>query len=113
MRQPNRSEGCGCGIKCTVTVIQVEAGLDEQSPESQQSLDFRAEPLGEAVAEINRLRGGPRIIIDADLADLPVTGVLQKGGTESLARSLAAAFDLLLVETPERTFRLTRKQSPR
>jgi transmembrane sensor len=78
--------------------------------DSQAMLDFDAEPLGSAVALINREQAGPAIEIDRDLAQLPVTGVFQRGGARSAARSLALAFNLELVETPRGTLRLVPKK---
>jgi transmembrane sensor len=73
------------------------------------TLEFNAEPLGRVVERINALNGRPIIELQPGLAGLPVTGLYQQGGSRSLARSLALAFDLELVETPAATLLLTRK----
>lgn len=74
------------------------------------TLDFDAEPLGRVVQQINALNGGPMIELQPGLAGLPVTGLYQQGGSRSLARSLALAFDLDLVETPAGSLLLSRKK---
>lgn len=73
-----------------------------------QRLEFNAEPLKFAIDRINGVHAGPRLEIDPRLADLRVTGVFQQGGSEAMARSLAVAFDLKLVETSPGVLLLTR-----
>lgn len=87
------------------------AGQRSQQPESiRQRLEFNAEPLGRAIERINQVRAGPPIELERGLSNLQVTGVFQQGGSESVARSLALAFDLDLVETSTGALRLTRKK---
>jgi transmembrane sensor len=75
----------------------------------QPLLEFRAEPLARVVQRINGLHGSPPIEIGPGIANLPVTGIFQTGGSQALAASLAAAFDLNLTRTGSGTLRLERK----
>lgn len=83
--------------------------LGQLDNDARSMLDFDAEPLGSAVARINREQPGPDIEVDSNLTQLPVTGVFQQGSTRSAARSLALAFDLGLIETRMGTLRLVSK----
>lgn len=92
--------------------VGTSPGASGEGEENRQAmLDFDAEPLGTAVARINREQAGPAIEVDDDVAGLPVTGVFHNGGTRSAARSLAKAFDLQLVETAGGTLRLAGKNN--
>jgi ferric-dicitrate binding protein FerR (iron transport regulator) len=73
-------------------------------------MEFAAEPLGQAVVRVNGLHAGPPIEIEPALAGLPVTGIVDRGGSRSIAQSLAAAFDLDLVETSAGALRLQRRK---
>lgn len=78
------------------------------TPDSFGRIEFNAEPLRFAVERINGVHAGPRLEIDPGLADLRVTGVFQEGRSEALARSLALAFDLKVVEASPGVLLLTR-----
>lgn len=64
-----------------------------------QTVEFNAEPLKFAIDRINAVHAGPLLEIDPRLANIRVTGVFQQGGSKAMARSIAIAFDLKLVET--------------
>ena len=86
-------------------------GADNQRPASaQQGVEFNAEPLGEAVDQINRLYAGPQLELDRNLTNLRVTGVFQQGDSAAIARSLALAFNLELSATPSGTLRLSHQK---
>ncbi len=55
-------------------------------------LVFDSEPLGEAVAEINRYNERQIVIADPALADLAINGVFQTGKPEAFVQALTAAF---------------------
>ena len=72
------------------------AALDRSWPASR--LRFEDATLGRIAALANRL-GDPDIVFaDPEIAALPVTGILDVRDTRKLARKLAAAFDLEVVE---------------
>jgi transmembrane sensor len=73
-----------------------------------QTLEFNAEPLGQAVQQINQLGAGPRIELDPKLTSLRLTGFFRQGNSEAIARAVALAFDLKLVVTRSGTLRLTK-----
>jgi transmembrane sensor len=76
----------------------------------RQMVEFRSEPLGKAVARINRVHAGPLLVLDPALAGLRVTGIFQQGSSEAIARSLALAFDLRLVRTSSGTLLLQQQK---
>ena len=73
---------------------------------SSPVLEFRAEPLGEAVEQINALRLGDRLELDPRLAHRRVSGLFQQGTSNALAQALAAAFDLEVRRTAPGSLRL-------
>lgn len=71
------------------------AGLPSSA--SAHPLEFNATPLAEVAARANQPAASPTLEIDPRLGKLPVTGLFRSGDTAALARSLAAVFDLDLV----------------
>jgi transmembrane sensor len=63
-------------------------------------LEFRNQPLGQAIAEANRYSTRQIRIGDPAVAQLRLTGTFRAGETLSLARSLAEAFRLRVEESP-------------
>ena len=86
------------------------AGATTNPPAARQTVEFNAEPLGQAIERINQLSAGRRIELDPGLSDLRVTGVFQRGDSETIARSLALAFGLKLTSTASGTLLLTREK---
>ena len=77
-------------------------------PTGQSTIEFKAEPLGEAIKRINLVHAGPPIELDPSLSRLLVTGVFQQGNSQSLARSLALAFNLKATISPSGAILLSR-----
>lgn len=95
-----------------------EAGSDHQLPNTAggasppahpEVMEFSAEPLGSVIDRINRANIGPRVELDPSLSGLRVTGVIQQGTSEDIARSLAVAFGLKVTNTPSGTLMLARE----
>lgn len=87
-----------------------EQGKGPSETSASRTLEFDAEPLGQALDRINhQVQAGPRLELDQDLANLRVTGLFEHADSAAIGRSLAIAFNLRLMETPTGTLRLTRK----
>lgn len=72
----------------------------DRSAWTRGMLQFDGTPLGDAVAAANRY-SERRIVIRGDLHQLRVTGAFRAGDTAGLAKALAAAFNLSLVQTAD------------
>ena len=72
-------------------------------------LQFDATPVAAAVQLANHY-SDQRILIDGDIAALPVTGAYHEGDTAGLAKAIAKAFDLSVQQTSDGNWRLKRKQ---
>ena len=73
---------------------------NDRSAWTKGMLQFDATPLGEAVAAANRY-SERRIIVRGDLHQLRVTGAFRAGDTIGLAKALAAAFNLSLIQAAD------------
>jgi transmembrane sensor len=72
-------------------------------------LDFRATPLGEALAEVNRYGRQKIVLQDPALADLKISGRVYPTSTGDFAAGVAAMFDLSLSRAPGGDFILSRR----
>jgi transmembrane sensor len=79
---------------------------------THRRLTFKALPLGEAVAEVNRYSDRKVELAAADLRGAPVNGVFETGDTKGFAAAVAQVFDLKLAETPKGDLVLTRPGAP-
>lgn len=66
-----------------------------------------AEPLSEAVAEINRYNTRQIVIADARLKSLMISGVFQTGRPEAFVEALTKAFPVKVMKETSRTIELT------
>lgn len=73
---------------------------NDRSAWTKGMLQFDGTPLGEAVAAANRY-SERRIIVRGDLHQLRVTGAFRAGDTIGLAKALAAAFNLSLIQAAD------------
>ncbi|KQW72243.1 hypothetical protein ASE17_05075 [Phenylobacterium sp. Root77] len=62
-------------------------------------LVFRAAPLGEAVAEVNRYSADKIALDNAELRNVPVSGVFDVGDTRAFVSAVSELFNLRAVET--------------
>ena len=83
-----------------------DAPAGPPSSASAHRLEFNATPLADVAARANQPAASPTLEIDPRLGKLPVTGVFRSGDTAALARSLAAVFDLDLVNSQPGVVRL-------
>lgn len=65
-----------------------------------------AEPLGEALAEINRYNARQIVLVDPSLAAMPVSGVFQTGRPEAFVDGLTTAFPVRVVSEDAGAIRL-------
>ena len=72
----------------------------DRSAWTRGMLQFDGTPLGDAVTAANRY-SARQIMIGGDLRQLRVTGAFRAGDTAGLAKALAAAFNLSLVQAPD------------
>lgn len=84
--------------------------VSSNPPAIRQTVEFRAEPLGQAIERINQVDAGRRIELDPGLSELRVTGVFQRGSSETIARSMALAFGLKVSTTASGALLLTREK---
>jgi transmembrane sensor len=63
-------------------------------------LEFDRASVADVIAEANRYSARKLRLTDPSLGRLKVTGAYRRGDTRGLARSLAEAFDLELIDTP-------------
>lgn len=68
----------------------------------QDRLFFQEAPLREVVADLDRYRPGRILILDADLADLPVTGFFHAGQTEAALQTIEATLPVRLSRLTDR-----------
>lgn len=80
-----------------ITEAAIGASAVQPWSPSANRLEFKATPLAEVAARANQSAADPMLEIDPRLGKLPVTGLFRAGDTPALARSLAAVFDLELV----------------
>lgn len=72
------------------------ADIASQLTWRQDRLFFQEAPLREVVADLDRYRAGRILIMDADLADLPVTGFFHAGQTEAALQTIEATLPVRL-----------------
>lgn len=88
-----------------LTVIPVDAARTVAWRFGRMILD--AQPLGEAIAEINRYNTRRIVLVDRRLAALPISGVFQTGRPEAFVEALTKAFPVKVVRETSRTIELT------
>lgn len=96
-------------IKQRAAVTGELTSAREDSSGRKATVEFDAEPLSSAVAQVNARGIGPKIEIDADVAERRVTGVFHLSDSMAVARALARTFDLELLPTDIGTLRLSEK----
>ena len=106
-RAPGLALGAGAGA------LSSEGGLQSYRvpvrPDwTNGMLQFDGTPLA-AVAALANHYSDQRLIVDADLGRLKVSGAFRAGDTAGLARALAAAFGLSAAQGTDGNWRLTRK----
>lgn len=67
-------------------------------------LAFQDRPLGEVVSQIERYRHGRVVIVDAELARLPVSGIFESSDTDALLDALTTALPVQITRLPWLTF---------
>lgn len=75
----------------------------------QDRLFFQEAPLGEVVADLDRYRRGRIVILDADLADLPVTGFFHSSQTEAVLQAIEATLPVRLTRVTDRLVVIRRR----
>jgi transmembrane sensor len=93
------------------------AGLGQAAPVDivsqlawrQDRLFFQEAPLREVVADLDRYRPGRILILEADLADLPVTGFFHAGQTEAALQTIEATLPVRLSRLTERLVVIRRR----
>jgi transmembrane sensor len=75
----------------------------------QDRLFFQEAPLREVVADLDRYRPGRILIMDADLADLPVTGFFHAGQTEAALQTIEATLPVRLSRLTDRLVVIRRR----
>ena len=68
---------------------------------SSGHLIFRATPLADVVARVNRYGPGRLVIADAQLASMEVSGDFRIGNTDALVRALQSAFPVRAETSPD------------
>jgi transmembrane sensor len=68
----------------------------------QDRLFFQEAPLREVVADLDRYRPGRILILDGDLADLPVTGFFHAGQSEAALQTIEATLPVRLTRLTDR-----------
>ncbi len=71
-----------------------------------------SDPLGSAVAEINRYNARQIVIADPSLGDLPLNGVFQTGKPEAFVEALTAAFPVEVRSQDAENIYLQRRTGP-
>ncbi len=75
----------------------------------QDRLFFQEAPLREVVADLDRYRPGRILILDDDLADLPVTGFFHAGQTEAALQTIEATLPVRLGRLTDRLVVIRRR----
>ncbi len=75
----------------------------------QDRLFFQEAPLREVVADLDRYRPGRILILDDDLADLPVTGFFHAGQTEAALQTIEATLPVRLSRLTDRLVVIRRR----
>jgi transmembrane sensor len=75
----------------------------------QDRLFFQEAPLREVVADLDRYRPGRILILDDDLADLPVTGFFHAGQTEAALQTIEATLPVRLARLTDRLVVIRRR----
>lgn len=70
------------------------------------------QPLGNAVAEINRYNARQIIVADPSLDAMPISGVFQTGKPEAFVEALEAAFPVRVQSRTAHTIALVRRERP-
>ncbi len=80
-----------------------EADLEVAGSWTRGRLLFRATPLAEVVAEVNRYAATPLQLQDPSLADIPVSGTFPVGDSRSVAQGLQALLPVTVdLDDPDR-----------
>ncbi len=75
----------------------------------QDRLFFQEAPLREVVADLDRYRSGRILILDDDLAELPVTGFFHAGQTEAALQTIEATLPVRLTRLTDRLVVIRRR----
>jgi transmembrane sensor len=79
-------------------------------PLVRPTVEFSGEPLQRVIERINETGRDRKIELDPGLRDLRVTGILQQGDSETMARSLALSFGLKATKTNSGAILLAREK---
>lgn len=85
------------------------ADIASQLAWRQDHLFFQEAPLREVVADLDRYRPGRILIMDADLADLPVTGFFHSSQTEAALQTIASTLPVRLTRLTDRLVVIRRR----
>lgn len=67
---------------------------------------FRDEPLGSAIARLNRYSRTPLVVEDPSIADIRISGVFQKGDSAAFARTVSEYYPVVVEDTHDEAIRL-------
>ena len=87
----------------------VAADLQEVAAWRNTYIEFHAEPLEQAVAQINRYGGAPARIVDPAIRAIRVSGRFRTGDPARFARAVAEMYSLRVVSRPDGGVDLTKR----
>jgi len=91
----------------TAPVVKA-ANLDAATAWEAGHLVFRGEPLGDAVAQVNRYTENP-IVVDQSAATIPVSGVFNAGDVTSFVSAITSYFPVEATTGTDHEIRLQKK----